>query len=130
LASPDYKRAMPNSSVPAFVYVLRCRDGSLYCGWTTDPRARAAKHNQGLGGAYTRSHRPVKLVYVERCSDRSAALKREIAIKRLSRPQKLALIRRKARRVHKLSALSPNGAIQPKSPGQRPGKMAKYVTEP
>jgi putative endonuclease len=95
---------MPRSSPPAFVYVLRCRDGSLYCGWTTDPRERAAKHNQGRGGAYTRSHRPVKLVYVERCADRSSALKREVAIKRLTRVQKLALVRTKTKRSRKLSA--------------------------
>ncbi|MBA3709345.1 MAG: GIY-YIG nuclease family protein, partial [Planctomycetes bacterium] len=64
----------------AFVYLLRCRDGSLYCGWSTDPRERARAHNSGRGAAYTRSRRPVRLVYVEPCTDRSAALRREWAI--------------------------------------------------
>lgn len=83
---------MPRAA-KAFVYLLRCVDGSFYCGWSTDPRARAAKHNQGLGGKYTRSHRPVRLVYIEACADRGAALRREIAIKRLKRREKIALLR-------------------------------------
>ena len=77
----------------AYVYLLRCRDGSLYCGWTTDPAERAATHNAGKGAAYTRSRRPVRLVYCERHKDRSAALRREYAIKQLTRAEKLALIR-------------------------------------
>jgi putative endonuclease len=77
----------------AFVYLLLCRDGSLYCGWTTDPRGREAAHDRGRGAAYTRARRPVKLVYVESCADRSAALKREYAIKQLTRAEKLALVR-------------------------------------
>lgn len=76
----------------AYVYLARCRDGSLYCGWTTDPAAREAAHNAGRGAAYTRSRRPVRLVYVERLADRSAALKREHAIKRLPRQLKLQLL--------------------------------------
>jgi len=77
----------------AFVYLLRCRDGSLYCGWSTDPSGRAATHNAGKGAAYTRSRRPVRLVYCESLTDRSAALKREYAIKQLTRAEKLALVR-------------------------------------
>ncbi len=77
----------------AFVYLARCRDGSLYCGWTTDPTAREAAHNAGRGAAYTRSRRPVRLVYVEEARSRSAALKREHAIKRLTRAAKQALVR-------------------------------------
>jgi len=77
----------------AYVYLLRCRDGSLYCGWTTDPAERAATHNAGKGAAYTRSRRPVRLVYCERHKDRSAALRREYAIKQLTRSEKLALVR-------------------------------------
>ena len=76
----------------AFVYLLRCRDGSLYCGWTDDLDQRLVKHNTGKGAAYTRSRRPVRLVWHEVCADRSAALKREWAIKQLTRPQKLALL--------------------------------------
>lgn len=76
----------------AWVYLLRCRDGSLYCGWTTDPEKRLLAHNSCRGAAYTRSRKPVTLVWCETCADRSAALRREIAIKRLSRARKLALI--------------------------------------
>jgi putative endonuclease len=77
----------------AFVYLVRCRDGSLYCGWTVDVAARILAHNAGRGAAYTRSRKPVRLVWWESCSDRSAALRREWAIKRLDRHAKLALIR-------------------------------------
>jgi predicted GIY-YIG superfamily endonuclease len=77
----------------AWVYLLRCRDRSLYCGWATDPLARVEKHNLGKGAAYTRSRLPVRLVWVEACADRSAALKREYAIKQLTRTEKLALVR-------------------------------------
>lgn len=77
----------------AWVYFVGCRDGSLYCGWSTDPLARAAVHNAGKGGAYTRSRRPVTLIYYEACADRQAALRREYALKRLTRRQKLVLVR-------------------------------------
>jgi predicted GIY-YIG superfamily endonuclease len=78
--------------MPWFVYVVRCGDGSLYTGIATDVEARVSVHNGGKGARYTRSRRPVALVYVERRRNRSAALKRELAIKGLARPQKLALI--------------------------------------
>ena len=77
----------------AWVYFVCCRDGSLYCGWSTDPQARAAVHNAGKGAAYTRSRRPVTLVYYEACVDRQAAMRREYALKRLTRRQKLVLVR-------------------------------------
>jgi putative endonuclease len=80
------------------VYLLRCRDGSLYAGITTDLQRRLLQHNAGKGAAYTRSRRPVTLVYQEASSDRSSALKREAALRRLDRAQKLALIEEKARR--------------------------------
>jgi putative endonuclease len=76
----------------AFVYLLRCRDGSLYCGWTDDLERRVATHNSGKGAAYTRSRLPVRLVWHEPCADRSAALRRELAIKRLTRSEKLVLV--------------------------------------
>ena len=76
----------------AFVYLLRCRDGSLYCGWTSDLDRRLKTHNAGRGAAYTRSRRPVALVYQETCADKSRALKREYAIKRLTRTEKLHLV--------------------------------------
>ncbi|MBA3701029.1 MAG: GIY-YIG nuclease family protein [Planctomycetes bacterium] len=77
--------------MPAFVYLLRCRDGSLYCGWTDDLERRVTTHNAGKGARYTRSRKPVRLVWSEELADRSAALKRELAVKRLTRAQKLAL---------------------------------------
>lgn len=81
-----------------FVYILRCRDGSLYTGATNDLTRRVQAHGDGRGAAYTRSRRPVRLVYRESRPDRSAALRREAAIKRLSRRAKLALIRRQRAR--------------------------------
>ncbi len=74
------------------VYIVRCVDNSLYTGSTNDLLARIAKHNQGEGAKYTRSRRPVKLVYCERVTDQSAALKREAAIKHLSKGKKIELI--------------------------------------
>lgn len=82
---------MPQASW--YVYIVRCCDNTLYTGITTDPAARITEHNSGQYGAkYTRARRPVILVYTEQAESRSAALKREIAIKRLSRQAKLSLI--------------------------------------
>ena len=75
------------------VYVLRCRDGSLYTGMTNDLDRRLTVHRAGKGGAYTRSRLPVRLVYAERRASRGAALRREAEIKRLPRGAKLALVR-------------------------------------
>ncbi len=76
-----------------YVYIVQCRDHTLYTGISTDPEARVAEHNTGQNAArYTRSRRPVKLLYTEPAGSRSAALKREIVIKRLTRQAKLALI--------------------------------------
>jgi putative endonuclease len=74
------------------VYLVRCRDGSLYTGITTDLDRRLAAHNAGTASRYTRSRLPVKLVHEEPGFTHSTALKREAAIKRLSRPKKLALL--------------------------------------
>jgi putative endonuclease len=73
------------------VYLLRCRDGSLYTGITNDLPRRLASHESGKASAYTRSRLPVALAYQELVRDRGTALKREAAIRRLSRGQKLAL---------------------------------------
>jgi putative endonuclease len=73
------------------VYILRCRDGSLYTGMTNDLPHRMAAHGAGKGGAYTRSRLPVRLLYTEPRRSRGAALSREAAIKRLPRAAKLAL---------------------------------------
>ena len=75
-----------------FCYILRCADDTLYTGITNDIEKRLAAHNQGTAAKYTRARGPVLLVLVENCTDRSAALKREMAIKSMSRAQKLALI--------------------------------------
>ena len=77
------------------MYLLRCRDGTLYTGATNDLDRRLAAHQAGRGGAYTRSRRPVRVVYSERLPDRGAALRREAALKRLTRSAKLALVRRR-----------------------------------
>lgn len=76
----------------AFVYLLRCADGSLYCGWTTDVQRRLAAHNAGTASRYTRSRRPVELAAVIPVADRSAALREEARIKQLTRAAKLQLV--------------------------------------
>ncbi|MGN6391315.1 MAG: TIGR02453 family protein [Gemmatimonadales bacterium] len=78
------------------VYVARCGDGSLYTGITTDPARRERAHNAGRGASYTRARRPVRLVHLEPAPDRSAALRRELAIKRMTRDVKEQLVSRSA----------------------------------
>lgn len=75
-----------------WVYILRCRDDTLYTGITDDVERRLKAHNSGKGAKYTRGRGPVELVYREEQPDKSAALKRERAIKKLTRREKLALI--------------------------------------
>lgn len=75
-----------------YVYIIRCRDDSLYTGWTTDVEKRIAAHNAGRGAKYTRSRCPVRLVYLEIFSTKSEALKREAAIKCLTTAEKKRLI--------------------------------------
>ncbi len=75
-----------------FLYVVRCTDGSLYTGITTDVARRTKQHNAGTASRYTRSRLPVELVYQELQSNRSAALKRELAVKAMSREKKESLI--------------------------------------
>jgi putative endonuclease len=79
--------------VSAFVYLLRCADGSLYCGWTTDPERRERQHQDGTASRYTRRRRPVEMVWTHPCADRSHALREEYRIKQLSRAEKWALVR-------------------------------------
>ncbi len=81
---------------PWLVYIVRCNDGSLYTGITNDLAARLKKHNAGTGAKYTRSRRPVKLVWSEQKSSARAARRREAAVKALSRRAKLALIAKRA----------------------------------
>ena len=76
----------------AFVYLLRCRDGSLYCGWTCNLERRMAMHAAGRASRYTASRLPVELALAKPMADRSAARREEARIKRLTRRQKLALV--------------------------------------
>ena len=78
-----------------YVYLLRCADDSLYCGWTTDLEKRVKAHNSGHGAKYTRSRLPVEAVYVEEFEHKKDALSREWHLKRLSRMEKLKLIGKK-----------------------------------
>ena len=78
-----------------YVYMLRCGDGSLYTGCTDNVERRLAVHQSGKGAKYTRSRLPLELVYQEEAADRSAALRREAAIKALPRAKKLALLQNK-----------------------------------
>lgn len=77
----------------AFVYMVKCRDGTLYTGYAQNVDARIKQHNAGTGAKYTRSRRPVMLVYAEWAKDRSSAQSREAHIKAMKRQQKLALCR-------------------------------------
>lgn len=74
-----------------FVYMLICRDGSYYLGSTDNVAKRFAKHISGKGASYTRSHKPIKVVYSEELPDKSSALKREYELKQLTHAQKAAL---------------------------------------
>jgi putative endonuclease len=74
------------------VYLLRCADGTLYCGWTVDVEQRVAAHNAGRASRYTRTRLPVELAWSQRVPDRTAARREEARIKDLTRAGKLALI--------------------------------------
>ncbi|WP_406037702.1 GIY-YIG nuclease family protein [Succinimonas sp.] len=75
-----------------YVYILRCSDNTLYCGWTPDLERRLRAHNSGQGAKYTRSRLPAELVYFEEYETRREAMSREWHLKRLSRKEKLLLI--------------------------------------
>jgi len=96
---PDITRTLAGQGADAgeargvpCVYLLRCADDSLYCGWTTDVKRRLAEHRAGTASRYTRSRRPVRLAVAFAVADRSAALREEARIKRLPRAAKLRLI--------------------------------------
>lgn len=76
-----------------YTYIVRCADGTLYTGWTNDLEKRIKAHNEGTGAKYTCSRRPVELVYSEEHESREEAMSREYHIKRLTRQQKLELIK-------------------------------------
>lgn len=75
-----------------YCYILECADGTYYTGWTTDPDRRLKQHNKGIGAKYTSTRRPVKLAYLEPQANRTDAMKRELAIKKLKRIQKSKLV--------------------------------------
>lgn len=76
-----------------YTYILRCSDDTLYCGWTNDLQKRLASHNAGKGAKYTRSRTPVTLVYYETFETKQEAMKREYAIKQLTRKEKEDLLK-------------------------------------
>lgn len=76
-----------------YVYIVKCQDDTFYTGWTTQLGKRIETHNKGCGAKYTRSRRPVELVYFETFQDKSSALKREYQIKQMTRQQKERLIK-------------------------------------
>lgn len=76
-----------------FTYILLCRDGSLYTGCTNNLQKRFSEHKNGKGGRYTRSHKPLKLIYREQFNTQSEALKREIQIKSWSRGKKIKILK-------------------------------------
>ncbi len=81
-----------SAPMPHFVYIVRCRDGSLYTGYAKDPAARLEKHNSGKGAKYTAGRRPVMLVFTQKFRSLSRALKREHELKQWTRSQKEALV--------------------------------------
>lgn len=80
-----------------YTYILECADKSFYCGYTNDLNARVEKHNRGEGAKYTKSRRPVKLIYSEEFPTKSLAMKRECEIKKLRRSAKLKLLEEHAK---------------------------------
>ncbi len=76
-----------------YTYLLKCADTTFYCGWTNDLKKRLAAHNSGRGAKYTKPRRPVVLVYYEEFETKEEAMRREAAIKKLSRKEKEALVR-------------------------------------
>ncbi len=92
--------------MPYFVYLLECRDNSYYCGYTTDLEKRVETHNKGNGAKYTSKRRPVRLIYSEEYATRTEAMRRELAIKKLGRAGKTALLA--AAEIKSKSALAGN----------------------
>ena len=78
-----------------YTYILECSDGTLYCGWTNDLEKRLTAHNSGKGAKYTKSRLPVKLVYNETFTTPNEAMSREYAIKKMTRSEKIKLIKEK-----------------------------------
>ncbi len=75
-----------------YTYIVECADGTYYTGWTNDPEKRLRAHNEGKGAKYTKNRRPVRFVYLESHEDRIDAMRREFAIKQLTRQEKECLV--------------------------------------
>jgi putative endonuclease len=90
-----YSRQAPYLKPMWYVYILLCKDGSLYTGSSNNPQKRFLHHKEGKGGKYTRSHKPIKLLYTEQHPDKSSALKRELQIKGWSRKKKIEILKLK-----------------------------------
>lgn len=84
-----------------YTYILECKDGSLYTGWTNNIEKRLEDHNSGRGAKYTKARRPVKLVYYEIFQTKEEAMKREYAIKQLNRKQKMSLLKHRRNLLQK-----------------------------
>ncbi len=78
--------------IQAYTYIVECADSTYYTGWTTNVSARVAAHNAGSGARYTRTRTPVRLVYCEAYDNKQLAQRREVAIKKMTRPQKEQLV--------------------------------------
>jgi putative endonuclease len=89
------KRATKKMEPRWFLYILKCKDNTFYTGITTDLERRLTQHNDGSASRYTRSRKPVKMVYNENCDGHSAALKRECEVKKLTREEKKRLVKQK-----------------------------------
>ncbi|HEX5224107.1 MAG TPA: GIY-YIG nuclease family protein [Solirubrobacteraceae bacterium] len=103
-AGDDAATGTHDGGAAAWVYVLRCADGSLYTGWSNDIPRRMARHREGRASRYTASRRPLELVLALPMADRSAAMREERRIKALPRPHKLALIAAAEQPVRTLEA--------------------------
>ena len=79
-----------------YTYILKCADGTFYCGWTNNLEKRLAAHNAGTASKYTSPRRPVELIYTERFATKQEAMRREYRIKQLTRQQKIELISNKS----------------------------------
>jgi len=101
------KRAAKKKTPGWFLYILKCRDSTFYTGITTDLDRRLDQHNDGTASRYTRSRKPVTMVYSETCDDHSAALKRECAVKKLTREEKELMVKKSRTTVARKKTLDP-----------------------
>ncbi len=112
--SKNPHKTTESRSVRWYLYLLECNDGTLYTGITTDIARRLSEHNLGSASRYTRSRLPVKLIYQERCLNKSNALKKEYEIKSLSRKEKETYIYKETKRMHPRGRSSAASGKSPK----------------